>query len=104
MLLPKPLSRFHLLSKCDHWPKPPTNNVPGDCAAADPPRSNAAIAQRVELLLNMMVFLSKGGYSPTGTTGTLCAAEFQPPATSFQGSQCLVPLHAHYTSETSPNR
>src|SRR3954469_15276763 len=52
--LPKPVSRFHLLSKCVHCPKPPTSNVPGDCAAADPPRSKAVIAQTVQLLLNMI--------------------------------------------------
>ena len=33
----------------------PTSNVPGDCAAADPPRSKAVIAQTVQLLLNMIV-------------------------------------------------
>src|SRR3954467_931400 len=53
--LPKPVSKFHLLSKCVHCPKPPTSNVPGDCAAADPPRSKAVIAQTVQLLLNMIV-------------------------------------------------
>src|SRR3954469_13262247 len=52
--LPKPVSRFHLLSKCVHCPKPPTSNVPGDCAAAVPPRSKAVIAQTVQLLLNMI--------------------------------------------------
>src|SRR6185437_6512085 len=54
MELPKPVSRFHLLSKCVHCPNPPTSNVPGDCAAADPPRSKAVIAQTVQLLLNMI--------------------------------------------------
>src|SRR6185437_14019099 len=54
MELPKPVSRFHLLSKCVHCPKPPTSNVPGDCAAADPPRSKAVIAQTVQLLLKMI--------------------------------------------------
>src|SRR5678815_5755648 len=52
--LPKPESRFHLLSKCVHCPKPPTSNVPGDCAAAVPPRSKAVMAQTVQLLLNMI--------------------------------------------------
>src|SRR3954469_17252321 len=52
--LPKPVSRFHLLSKCVHCPKPPTSNVPGDCAAADPPRSKAVEAKTVQLLLNMI--------------------------------------------------
>src|SRR3954467_5072132 len=52
--LPKPVSKFHLLSKCVHCPKPPTSNVPGDCADADPPRSKAVIAQTVQLLLNMI--------------------------------------------------
>src|SRR5437870_9673211 len=54
MEFPKPVSRFHLLSKCVHWTNPPTSNVPGDCAAADPPRSKAVIAQTVQLLLNMI--------------------------------------------------
>src|SRR6476660_7461993 len=53
--LPNPESIPHLLSKCVHCPKPPTSNVPGDCAAADPPRSKAVIAQTVQLLLNMIV-------------------------------------------------
>src|SRR5215210_9499255 len=52
---PNDSSRFHLLSNFVHWPKPPTSNVPGDCAAADPPRSKAVIAQTVQLLLNMIV-------------------------------------------------
>src|SRR6476661_7427060 len=54
MELPKPVSIPQLLSKCVHWTKPPTSNVPGDCAAADPPRSKAVIAQTVQLLLNMI--------------------------------------------------
>jgi len=37
-----------------YCPKPPTNNVPGDCAAAVPPRSKAVIEQTVKLLLNMI--------------------------------------------------
>src|SRR4051794_31618631 len=54
MELPKSVLKPHLLSKCVHWTKPPTSNVPGDCAAADPPRSKAVIAQTVQLLLNMI--------------------------------------------------
>src|SRR5689334_24794761 len=54
MELPKPVSNPHLLSKCVHEAKPPTSNVPGDCAAAVPPRSKAVIAQTVQLLLNMI--------------------------------------------------
>src|SRR5689334_16263216 len=54
MEFPKPVSIPQLLSKCVHWTKPPTSNVPGDCAAADPPRSKAVIAQTVQLLLNMI--------------------------------------------------
>src|SRR6266576_7330308 len=54
MELPKSVLKFHLLSKCVHCPKPPTSNVPGDCADADPPRSKAVIAQTVQLLLNMI--------------------------------------------------
>src|SRR5437868_15325046 len=54
MELPKLVLKPHLLSKCVHVPKPPTSNVPGDCAAAVPPRSKAVIAQTVQLLLNMI--------------------------------------------------
>src|SRR5437868_9320538 len=54
MEFPKEVFNPHLLSKCVHWAKPPTSNVPGDCAAADPPRSKAVIAQTVQLLLNMI--------------------------------------------------
>src|SRR3954463_1943846 len=54
MELPKSVFKPHLLSKCVHCPKPPTSNVPGDCADADPPRSKAVIAQTVQLLLNMI--------------------------------------------------
>src|SRR6059058_6290466 len=54
MEFPNPVSIPQLVSKCVHWTKPPTSNVPGDCAAADPPRSKAVIAQTVQLLLNMI--------------------------------------------------
>src|SRR3979409_1240534 len=56
---PNAVLKPHLLSKCVHVPKPPTSNVPGDCAAADPPRSKAVIAQTVQLLLNMIVSSQK---------------------------------------------
>src|SRR3954449_6064690 len=54
MELPKPASSPQLLSNFVHETKPPTSNVPGDCADADPPRSKAVIAQTVQLLLNMI--------------------------------------------------
>src|SRR6476646_2452647 len=66
---PKLESRFHLLSKCVHVPKPPTSNVPGDCAAADPPRSKAVIAQTVQLLLNMIVSSQKVEILSSGYRG-----------------------------------
>src|SRR5256885_15827999 len=55
MEFPNPVSIPQLVSKCVHDPNAPTSNVPGDCAAADPPRSKAVIAQTVQLLLNMIV-------------------------------------------------
>src|SRR6185312_12138584 len=54
MEFPKSVFRPHLLSNFVHETNPPTSNVPGDCAAADPPRSKAVIAQTVQLLLNMI--------------------------------------------------
>src|SRR3954467_2844140 len=53
--LPKSVFSPHLLSNFVPDPNAPTSNVPGDCAAADPPRSKAVIAQTVQLLLNMIV-------------------------------------------------
>src|SRR3954468_5182776 len=55
MEFPKSVFNPHLLSNFVHDPNAPTSNVPGDCAAADPPRSKAVIAQTVQLLLNMIV-------------------------------------------------
>src|SRR3954464_12541454 len=52
---PKSVDTPHLLSGLVQLTKPPTSNVPGDCADADPPRSKAVIAQTVQLLLNMIV-------------------------------------------------
>src|SRR3954462_1538215 len=54
MEFPKSVFRPHLLSNLVQETNPPTSNVPGDCAAADPPRSKAVIAQTVQLLLNMI--------------------------------------------------
>src|SRR3954465_6420069 len=55
MEFPKSVFRPQLLSNFVQETNPPTSNVPGDCAAADPPRSKAVIAQTVQLLLNMIV-------------------------------------------------
>src|SRR3954447_16327300 len=54
MEFPKSVFRPHLLSNLVQETNPPTSNVPGDCADADPPRSKAVIAQTVQLLLNMI--------------------------------------------------
>src|SRR6476646_12080885 len=69
---PKLVSRFHLLSKCVHVPKPPTSNVPGDWAAAVPPRSKAVMAQTVQLLLNMIVSSQRVEILCSGTAVARC--------------------------------
>src|SRR5215210_4665541 len=66
---PNDSSRFHLLSNFVHEPNPPTSNVPGDCAAAVPPRSKAVIAQTVQLLLNMIVSSQKVEILSSGYRG-----------------------------------
>src|SRR5436190_3368229 len=104
MEFPKPVSRFHLLSKCVHWTNPPTSNVPGDCAAAVPPRSKAVIAQTVQLLLNMIGSSQRVEILCSGYRGCTLGREAGCVPSERTSTLQAHPLTTGQTSKSFPRR
>src|SRR3954464_3249724 len=100
MELPKSVFRPQLLSNVVHWTKPPTSNVPGDCADADPPRSKAVIAQTVQLLLNMIGSSQRVEMLCSGYRGCTLRREAGCMPSERSGTLQTVPLTTGQTSNS----